>query len=73
MTGKYNYKNYDYFTHLNASEKTFGNLFQDNGYQTAIVGKWQLNGLKIKEIDQKIKEDNTRLTNLVLMNIACGN
>ncbi len=60
MTGKYNYKNYDYFTHLNASEKTFGNLFQENGYQTAIVGKWQLNGLKIKEIDQKIKEDNTR-------------
>ena len=60
MTGKYNYKNYDYFTHLNASEKTFGNLFKDNGYQTAIVGKWQLNGLKIKEIDQKIKEDNTR-------------
>ena len=60
MTGKYNYKNYDYFTHLNASEKTFGNLFQENGYQTAIVGKWQLNGLKIKEIDQKIKQDNTR-------------
>ena len=60
MTGKYNYKNYDYFTHLNANEKTFGNLFKDNGYQTAIVGKWQLNGLKIKEIDQKIKEDNTR-------------
>ena len=60
MTGKYNYRNYDYFTHLNASEKTFGNLFKENGYETAIVGKWQLNGLKIKEIDQKIKEDNTR-------------
>ena len=60
MTGKYNYKNYDYFTHLNSSEKTFGNLFKDNGYETAIVGKWQLNGLKISEIDQSIKEDNTR-------------
>ena len=60
MTGKYNYKNYDYFTHLNSSEKTFGNLFKDNGYETAIVGKWQLNGLKISEIDQRIKEDNTR-------------
>ena len=60
MTGKYNYKNYDYFTHLNSSEKTFGNLFKDNGYKTAIVGKWQLNGLKISEIDQSIKEDNTR-------------
>ena len=54
MTGKYNYKNYDYFTHLNSSEKTFGNLFKDNGYETAIVGKWQLNGLKISEIDQRI-------------------
>ncbi len=60
MTGKYNYKNYDYFTHLNSSEKTFGNLFKENGYKTAIVGKWQLNGLKISEIDQSIKEDNTR-------------
>ena len=60
MTGKYNYKNYDYFTHLNSSEKTFGNLFKENGYETAIVGKWQLNGLKISEIDQRIKEDNTR-------------
>ena len=60
MTGKYNYKNYDYFTHLNSSEKTFGNLFKENGYETAIVGKWQLNGLKISEIDQSIKEDNTR-------------
>ena len=60
MTGKYNYKNYDYFTHLNSSEKTFGNLFKENGYETAIVGKWQLNGLKISEIDQNVKEDNTR-------------
>ena len=60
MTGKYNYKNYDYFTHLNSSEKTFGNLFKENGYETAIVGKWQLNGLKISEIDQRIKKDNTR-------------
>jgi arylsulfatase A len=45
MTGKFNYKNYDYFTYLNPKEKTFGNLFQENGYKTAIVGKWQLNGI----------------------------
>ena len=60
MTGKYNYKNYDYFTHLNINEKTFGHLFKENGYKTAVVGKWQLNGLKVKEVDQNVKEDNTR-------------
>ena len=58
MTGKYNYKNYDYFTHLNINEKTFGHLFREKGYKTAVVGKWQLNALKIKEVDQKVKEDN---------------
>ena len=31
MTGKYNYKNYEYFTYLNPNEKTFGNLFKENG------------------------------------------
>ena len=46
MTGKFNYRNYDYFTYLNPKEKTFGNLFQENGYKTAIVGKWQLNGIE---------------------------
>ena len=57
MTGKRNYKNYEYFTYLNPNQKTFGNLFKENGYKTAIVGKWQLNGLQ-----QKIDgyEDNTR-------------
>ena len=30
MTGKFNYKNYDYFTYLNPKEKTFGNLFSDS-------------------------------------------
>ena len=48
MTGKYNYKNYEYFTYLNPNEKTFGNLFKENGYKTAIVGKWQLNGIQYK-------------------------
>lgn len=48
MTGKHNYKNYEYFTYLNPNEKTFGNLFKENGYKTAIVGKWQLNGIQYK-------------------------
>ena len=46
MTGKPNYLNYEYFTYLNPNQKTFGNLFQQNGYKTAVVGKWQLNGVQ---------------------------
>ena len=48
MTGKFNFKNYEYFTYLNPKEKSFGNLFKENGYKTAIVGKWQLNGIAHK-------------------------
>ncbi len=59
MTGKYNYRNYDYFGHLNLSEYTFGNLMKDAGYATCIAGKWQLNGLAYKD---RIEDwnDNTR-------------
>jgi arylsulfatase A len=45
MTGKYNFRNYTHFGYLNPKEKTFGQLLQNNGYKTAIAGKWQLNGL----------------------------
>ena len=57
MTGKFNYKNYEHFTYLNPREKTFGNLFKENGYKTAIVGKWQLNGI---EHQLEGYDDNTR-------------
>ena len=57
MTGKYNFRNYDYFTYLNPKEKTFGNLFKENGYKTAVVGKWQLNGIKHQ---LEGHDDNTR-------------
>ena len=60
MTGKYNFRNYEYFTYLNSNQKTFGNLFKENGYKTAIVGKWQLNGIKVKSIGDKISQDNQR-------------
>ena len=43
MTGKFNFRNYEYFSYLNSNQKSFGNLFKENGYKTAIVGKWQLN------------------------------
>ncbi len=45
MTGKYNYRNYEYFEYLNPNQKTFGNYLKDAGYATCISGKWQLNGL----------------------------
>ena len=60
MTGKYNFRNYEHFTYLNSNQKTFGNLFKENGYKTAIVGKWQLNGIKIKAVEKKISQDNKR-------------
>ena len=49
MTGQYNYRNYDYFGHLKTDSYTFGHLFKDAGYKTAVVGKWQLNGLSYKK------------------------
>ena len=45
MTGQYNFRNYTHFGYLNPKDKTFGHMMQDAGYQTAIAGKWQLNGL----------------------------
>lgn len=45
MTGKHNYRNYEYFGYLNSNQKTFGNLMKEAGYKTCISGKWQLNGL----------------------------
>jgi arylsulfatase A len=45
MTGKYNYRNYEYFEYLNPSQKTFGNYLKEAGYLTCIAGKWQLNGI----------------------------
>lgn len=44
MTGIYNNRNYVRFGLLDPKEKTFGNLFKDAGYKTAIGGKWQLLG-----------------------------
>jgi arylsulfatase A-like enzyme len=45
MTGQYSFRNYTHFGYLNPNDKTIGHLMQSAGYQTAIAGKWQLNGL----------------------------
>ena len=60
MTGKFNFRNYEYFSYLNSNQKSFGNLFKENGYKTAIVGKWQLNGVKHELINNEISQDNQR-------------
>ena len=44
MTGIYNIRNYTRFGVLPETETTFGNLLRDAGYQTCVVGKWQLKG-----------------------------
>lgn len=62
MTGKYNFRNYHDFAHLDMREYTIGNLMRDAGYATFIGGKWQLSGffrwstpdsLKYKRIDMQ--------------------
>ena len=42
MTGQYNVRNYVEFGYMQPQSRTFGNLFHEAGYATAMVGKWQL-------------------------------
>ncbi len=44
MTGIYNNRNYIRFGLLDPEAVTFGNLLRDDGYRTAVAGKWQLKG-----------------------------
>ncbi|MDN5202148.1 sulfatase-like hydrolase/transferase [Fulvivirgaceae bacterium BMA10] len=44
MTGKYNFRNYIGFGLLDPKERTFGHMLQEAGYETCVVGKWQLLG-----------------------------
>ena len=44
MTGKYGFRNYTEFGALRPGERTFGHHLKDAGYQTCVVGKWQLQG-----------------------------
>ncbi len=44
MTGKYNFRNYTTWGILDPTEMTFAKLLRDNGYETCISGKWQLDG-----------------------------
>ncbi len=42
MTGQYNVRNYKSFGRLPRKELTFAHVLKENGYRTAIAGKWQL-------------------------------
>ncbi len=42
MTGINNVRNYVRFGILDTSQVTFGHLFKEAGYATAVIGKWQL-------------------------------
>ncbi len=44
MTGRYSFRNYERFGLLPSVETTFGTVLQKAGYNTCIVGKWQLGG-----------------------------
>ncbi|AKJ63442.1 sulfatase-like hydrolase/transferase [Kiritimatiella glycovorans] len=50
MTGRYNCFNYTAWDYLDPKETTFANLLREEGYATAMAGKWQLGGdLKIPD------------------------
>lgn len=44
MTGRSNARNYTKFGHFDFTQKTFAHILKRAGYDTCIVGKWQLMG-----------------------------
>ncbi len=44
LTGKYSFRNYDQWGVMKWENVTLANRLQDNGYATAVFGKWQLDG-----------------------------
>lgn len=58
MTGRYNFRNYTEFKHLDPKQKTIGHLAKDAGYRTAVCGKWQLDGDQTDDFGSKFGFDN---------------
>lgn len=57
MTGRYNFRNYEKFKHLNPNQRTFGHVAKSAGYKTAIAGKWQLDGDLTDDFSKKFGFD----------------
>jgi arylsulfatase A len=58
MTGKYNFRNYQHFMHLNPNEKTFAHALKAAGYKTLIAGKWQLYNNGIDDVAGMLPEQS---------------
>ena len=50
MTGKFNHRNYTFFSQYPKGQRCFAQDFRDAGYATAIIDKWQLGGVTPKEL-----------------------
>jgi arylsulfatase A-like enzyme len=57
MTGKYNFRNYRHFSYLDPTEKTFAHLLQSAGYNTTVVGKWQLYNQRFEDVQGAMPGD----------------
>ena len=57
MTGQYNFRNYRHFSYLDPSEKTFAHLLKDAGYDTTVVGKWQLYNQRFEHVQGAMPAD----------------
>lgn len=44
LTGRYSFRNYTEWAHLNPSLTTIAHVMRDSGYATGFAGKWQLGG-----------------------------
>lgn len=44
FTGKYIFRNYTQWGHMDTSNRTIANMLRDFGYNTCFAGKWQLDG-----------------------------
>jgi len=44
LTGKYCFRNYTKWGHMDTTNRTLGNMLKDAGYSTCYAGKWQLDG-----------------------------
>jgi arylsulfatase A-like enzyme len=64
MTGVYNFRNYREFGILEPGERTFANMLQEAGYTTGVVGKWQLQNERDRDMPHRVGFDEYLLWQL---------